>query len=215
MARWPTLEPLPPEIAVPAGYAVQQLAAHHVPELIRQLESWYPAIHVGAESCHLRSEFYLQQVQLAGDGPPEKDIAGWVFSTGGRTVAIVTVERNVDSRTLSGRLGVIDPAHRGAGLSNAMMRMMDHVALEMGMELILTFATLAHPLTQHVLEQSGYRLAGIVPGHDRDMMRDGTVRRVYEALYVKLLVPPSEIEQPAPDALTPSVSALLAFLFRG
>jgi hypothetical protein len=215
VVRWPSLEPPPPEIAVPAGYTLQQLGAHHVPELIQQLESWYPAIHVGAESCHLRGEFYLEQVHLAGAGLPEKNIAGWAFSTGGRTVALVTVERNLNARTLAGRLGVVHPAHRGNGLSLAMIRLMDHVALAMGMELISTFATLAHPLTQRVLEQSGYRLAGIVPGYDRDMVHEGTVRRVYEALYVKLLVPTSEIEQPSPDALTPGASALLAFLSLG
>jgi len=215
MDRWPSLEPLPPEIAVPPGYAIQRLAAHHVPELIRQLGVWYPAIHVGAESCHLRNEYYLKQVQLAGSGPPEKDIAGWVFLSGGSLVGMITYERNLDARTLSGRLAVLDPAHRGAGLTASMRQLTDHVAQAMGMELILMFVTLAHPLSQRMLRQGGYRLAGIVPGHDRDMVREGSVRRVYEALYAKLLVPPSELEQPPPEALTPEVSALMAFLFRG
>jgi hypothetical protein len=55
---------------------------------------------------------------------------------------------------------------------------------------------------------------GIVPAHDPDMVRPGTVQRVFEALYIKLLVPPEQILEPSLDALLPETRRLYEFLFK-
>jgi len=46
------------------------------------------------------------------------------------------------------------------------------------------------------------------------MVRPGTVQRVFEALYIKLLVPPEELLEPSPDALLPETRRLYEFLFK-
>jgi hypothetical protein len=71
-----------------------------------------------------------------------------------------------------------------------------------------------HPFSQAVLEKCGFKLVGIVPAHDRDRVRPGTVKRVFEALYIKLLVPPEEILEPSLDALLPETRRLYEFLFK-
>ena len=63
-----------------------------------------------------------------------------------------------------------------------------------------------------MLEQAGYRLLGIVPGYDREIV-SGVEKRVYEALYAKVLVPESDLVRPALKNLTPQTKALFDLLF--
>jgi hypothetical protein len=83
----------------------------------------------------------------------------------------------------------------------------------MGAAFMYALATLRIPQAQRALESAGYRLLGFFPGYDREEISPGVVKRVYQAVYAKLLVPPSEIHLPDPQKMTPKASALFALLF--
>ncbi len=47
-----------------------------------------------------------------------------------------------------------------------------------------------------------YQLVGIVPAFDRDMIRPGEIKRVYEALYAKVLISSESVVTPPEGALS-------------
>lgn len=57
----------------------------------------------------------------------------------------------------------------------------------MGMGMVYSLATLKAPYMAEKFERLGWRLIGIIPGFDREMVRPGVVKRVYEAIYTKVL----------------------------
>ena len=63
----------------------------------------------------------------------------------------------------------------------------------------------------------GFRGLGVVAGagFDRDLMPDGSIKRVMEALYVKSLVDPAELHWPDDAQLTAKARAALHALFGG
>lgn len=83
---------------------------------------------------------------------------------------------------------------------------------QMSAEVVLSYATLKHPWSQALLEKAGYQLVGLVPAHDRDMVEPGIVKRVWEALYVKILVGKEEMLEPSPEALRPNTDRLFRLI---
>ena len=67
--------------------------------------------------------------------------------------------------------------------------------------------------TPVALETTGWQLIGFTSGHDREEVAPGVVKRVYEAVYAKLLVPDEEVLRPDPRNLTPGAWALYGMLF--
>jgi hypothetical protein len=74
-------------------------------------------------------------------------------------------------------------------------------------------ATLKIPHVQRALENAGYRLVGFFPGYDREEVAPGVVKRVYQAVYAKLLVPADDVLRPDPKNMTPKSRALFELLF--
>ncbi len=212
--RWPKIDALLATVPVPSGYQVEQLASADIPGLIERLRSWYGDIQVGAESCHLREAFYKNEVQLA-DLPGERKVLACIVRQAGPMVGMFSFEYNEDARSLFGRLGVLAPEHRGRHIADTGLMLQESVARAVGAEVILHFATLKSPHSQRMHERLGFRAVGIVPAYDRDMVEPGKVRRVFEALYVKVLASPDTVLRPSPDNMTPSVRALYEHLFDG
>lgn len=52
-----------------------------------------------------------------------------------------------------------------------------------------------------------------MPGFDREVVAPGVVRRVFEAIYVKVLAPDGELLNPPADGMTPATRALFDTLF--
>jgi hypothetical protein len=63
------------------------------------------------------------------------------------------------------------------------------------------------------LESLGCQLIGFTPDYDREIVASNVVKRVYEAVYCKVLVPDDELLRPDPKNLTPKVKALFELLF--
>ena len=83
----------------------------------------------------------------------------------------------------------------------------------MGAGFVYGLATLKVPSMQLALERAGYQLLGFVPGYDREVVAPGLVKRVYEAVYAKVLVPDEELLRPDPKNLSPKARAMFAVLF--
>jgi len=83
----------------------------------------------------------------------------------------------------------------------------------MGAGFVYGMATLRRPQMQLALERAGYRLLGFVPGYDREVVAPGVVKRVYDAVYGKVLVPEEDLIRPDPAQMSPRARALFEMLF--
>jgi N-acetylglutamate synthase-like GNAT family acetyltransferase len=207
------LQALAKDAGFPEGDEIGPIRRDDVPALAALVRQWYPDIAVGMESPHLDPSFYDEQVQLA-EVEEDRDIGGIVGRRDGRIVALFTFQKSVAARTMNGRLGAVAPDQRNTGLAKAMMQLMEAMCRAMGVELMLASATLHHPFSQRFLESSGMQLVGVLPAYDRDMIAPGVVKRVWEALYAKILVDPSEVLAPDVDQMSSKVRRLFEVLTR-
>lgn len=209
--KWPTIRELSGLVPLPDGYRFAELDRAMIPALIAAIRAWHPAISTGVASCYLREEFYLRRVVL--DGAIDRDILVVPFLFDGQLVGVWSFEREIDSLAIYGRLIIVAPEHRGARLAAAAMKGTEDLGRAMGAAFLYAMATLKIPQAQRALESAGYRLLGFFPGYDREEVAPGVVKRVYEAVYAKLLVPESEVQRPDPRNLTPRARTLYALLF--
>ena len=83
----------------------------------------------------------------------------------------------------------------------------------MGAEFLFGLATLKIPHMRRALESAGYQLIGFTSGYDREEVAPGVVKRVFEGVYTKVLVPEEELFRPDLNNLTPKARALFEVLF--
>jgi hypothetical protein len=209
--QWPDLSAAFRQVPLPEGYRYAQLRRDDVPLLRTAIAEWYPDVSVGAASCYLEQDFYETTAALAGEA--ERDLLVVQMWKGEELAGFASWDRERAQQALYGRFGVISPAHRGAKLSTCAMQLGEVIARAMGAGFIYTLATLKVPSMQLALERAGYRLLGIAPGYDRELVAPGVVKRVYEAWYAKVLVPEDELLRPDPAKMTPRTRELFQLLF--
>lgn len=209
--NWIGINAVSATFSIPQGYRMEQLKRSDIPELIGSLKEWYPDITVGAVSCYLQEEFYLRRVFLGGE--PEKDVMVILLRRDLELAGMLSLERDSYNLTLYCGLGVVAPKHRGARLANIAPTCLEAMGRAMGMEVVYYITTLRSPHMQAVAETAGFRLVGILPGSDRAMIAPGVVKRVYEAVYIKVLVPDADLLRPKPEYLTARTKALFDVLF--
>ena len=83
------------------------------------------------------------------------------------------------------------------------------------MGMIYGMATLKVPHVQRSFETLGWELIGITPGYDREMVSPGVIKRVYEAVYAKVLVTERNLLPPRTRNLTTRTRAFFELLFPG
>ncbi len=149
----------------------------------------------------------------AGGETPGRDILPLVLRHGEAIILFLSLERNAAALTLTARLGVIEPGHRGSKLAYLGPGLLEAFARAMGYGLAYYAVTLKIPHQQRVAEKMGFHLVGILPAIDRDMVRPGTVKRVFEAVYAKILVPMDQVEMPSPENMTEQTLKLFNFMF--
>lgn len=211
--QWPTIDRITRRAPLPPGYHYRYLDTGDIVPLIAALGVWYPGIEVGTASCHLREEFYREKVCLGGRGG--RDFSVILFMHGDELAGMFSSERDVDSEVLYGRICSISPSHRGAHLSRNVLLLEEALGVEMGMGMVYGLATLNYPHMQATFERMGWQLIGITPGFDREVVSPGVVKRVYEAVYSKVLVPQDEMLRPRAGDMTPAVRALFELLYPG
>lgn len=211
--NWVGIAELSSKLPIPHSYRAEQLKRSDIPELIRCFKVWFPDVTVGAESCYQREDFYSREVSLEGE--PERDVIVFLFKKDQELVAMASLQRFEDTLTLYGRIGAIAPRHRGEKLAYIGPALLEAAGRAMGMEVIYGLAEFTIPNMQMVFERAGFQIVGIVPGSDRLMVAPGVNKRVYEAIYVKVLAADAEILRPQAESMTPRTKALYDFLFAG
>jgi len=211
--NWPSVEEITRRAPLPAGYHYEYLQASQVPALIAALKVWYPGIAVGNASCHLRPEFYQEKVCLGER--LDRDFLLILFMHGSEMAGMFSVERDLDSEVLYGRICAISHEHRGARLSRNGLLLEEELGRAMGMGMVYGLATLRYPHMQATFERMGWQLIGITPGFDRELVDEGVVKRVYEAVYTKVLVPQEDLLRPNAGDMTPAAKALFDLLYPG
>lgn len=209
--KWPTTHELQTLVPLPQGYQFERFQRTHIVPLIASIKLWHPETSVGVNSVYLREDFYLNRVFIEDE--VDRDI--WVspITFKGELVGIWSFEREVDSLAIYGRTIIIAPEHRGANLSLILLKRTEFIGRSMGAGFMYAIATLRIPHGQRALENAGYRLLGFFPGYDREEVSPGMVKRVYQAVYAKLLVSPEEVLLPDPKNMTPKTIALFELLF--
>lgn len=213
LTPWPSLNQLFSRLTVPEGLQPDFLREDELDVFVENLKVWYPDIVVGSESCHLSVAFYKNDCALGPIPDSNKMLLPLVLRRNGNIVWFINFEKEVRGQTLTARMGAISPTERGAGLAMLGPQALEQCARNMNFGLAYYFATLKIPHQQVCAEKCGFKLVGIVPGYDIDMVRPNEPRRVFEALYAKVLVEPSQCEIPASKNLTPKTKALYDFIF--
>lgn len=198
-------------IPLPPGLRMESMQAVRISAVIAALQRWYPDITFGANSGYLHEAFYRQRVCL--DSADDKDVQLFTIWFGDELVGLWSFEREVDSLALYARVAAIAPSHAGTGLMGQVTAGMEEVGRRMGAAFMYALVTLKHPFMQQALEHGGYRLLGFFPGYDRELVAPGVVKRVYQAVYAKLLAPEDKVLRPDPKNMTPTASALYGLLF--
>jgi hypothetical protein len=210
---WPSVDDITARAPLPAGYHYEYLRREQVPMLISALQTWYPAIGVGNASCYLRERFYASEVCL--EDAREREFLVVLFMRNSELAGMFSAERDADSRVLYGRLCAISPNHRGSHLSRNVLLLEEALGRAMGMGMVYGLATLNYPHMQTTFERMGWQLIGITPGFDQEVVAPGAVKRVYEAIYAKVLVSAEDLLRPRAKDLTPAVKALFDLLYPG
>jgi hypothetical protein len=85
----------------------------------------------------------------------------------------------------------------------------------MGIGMVYSLATLKHPYMAEKFEQLGWQLIGIIPGFDIEMVEPGAVKRVYEAIYTKVLAHDEDFVRPRRSDMTLKTAELFDVLYPG
>ncbi|ATB48265.1 hypothetical protein MYMAC_003891 [Corallococcus macrosporus DSM 14697] len=212
--RWRSLGEMIGDLELPESCYAEQLSRDDIPRVTKLLGTWYPDIRVGTESRHLEPSFYDKEVYLRGESPdrPVYAMLGRDRATGD-IIGLLTLERNVRGLQVSATMGVLEPSQRGLGLGQVGLSVLEQVGRSIGAEVILYYSTLKLARVQRNAEHRGFTLVGLVPAFDVDAIAPNTVKRVYEAIYAKVLVGPEQIHLPDWNALTPTTRALYTHLF--
>lgn len=208
---WPTIDRISTLAPLPDGYRYEKLTRAQVPALIEGIRHWHPDIAVGGGSCYLREDFYAASVCLGDE--TGKDVFVGVFKRADELVGMWSWERIPDTLSMYGRLIVIAPTHRSAKLASKVMPLAELAGRAMGAEFLFGLATLKIPHMQHALESAGFQLIGFTSGYDCEEVAPGDVKRVFEGVYCKVLVPEDQLVRPDPNNLTPRARALFDVLF--
>jgi len=193
------------------GYRFELLRPADISHVALALRKWFPEIAVGSASCYLNEEFFRSEVYFPNT--PDKDVLVALIRKDRELAGLLSVERDRDTMSLYARLGVIAPAHRGLRLSHAFPRLAEAIGRTAGMGMVYCMATLKVPHVQRVLEALGWQLIGIAPGYDREMVAPGVVKRVFEAIYAKVLIADTELLRPCARNLTSKTRTFFRLLF--
>ena len=209
--HWMQIAEMSRVASLPEGYRFEVLRRADVLPLIGFIERWFPAISVGAASCFVRESYYHEAVTLAGEA--EKDVLVIVIRHGDDMAGLFSCERDRDALALYAGLAVIAPHYRGSHLSRVCITLVEAIGRQMGMGLVYGMATLKVPQIQQAFETRKWQLIGITPGYDREMVAPGVIKRVYEAVYAKVLVRSSGLLHPELRNMTDKTRAFFRMLF--
>jgi hypothetical protein len=195
------------------GYRFELPQLADIPPLVTALAGWFPDIGVGSASCYLQPPFYAQKVWLL-DGTAQDNIV-LLLKKDAATVGMFACKTDDITQSVYAGLGVAAAGHRGANVAQAGMVFTEALGRQRCMGFVYGMATFRHPYAQRAFERAGWHLVGIMPGYDLEQVAPGTIKRVYEAVYAKSLVPEQQLQRPERCNLTPRAQALFDAVFGG
>jgi hypothetical protein len=195
-----------------AGYRFELLTRAAVPALIDRLSTWHRDISVGGASCYLQEQYYYSKVFFTD--AQEQESVVLTLKHADELVGMFSYTLDLATQSIYAGLGVAAPEYRGSNLAHAGMTLVEAVARRLGMGFVFGLATLKHPYVQRACERAGWQLVGIAPGYDREWVAPGVMKRVYEAIYAKVLEADGDLLAPQPHNLTPRTQALFDSIFR-
>lgn len=200
--HWPSCDALMTAASLPGDVTLRAWREDEVATLPSLLRSWFPTVSVGAESVFLDETFLRTRVFVN-----DSDFFVFAICLRGEVVGFQAFERQLASKTLHGRLGVLAPEARAGFLGAFGFPLFEALGRLVGAELLLVWVTLATRGQQLAAERRGFVLSGLVPSFDVDQQADGRAVRVMEALYARALV---EGVWPSDELLTPHTRRVLA-----
>jgi len=208
---WAALQEMTRRAPVAAGYRLALLERSQIDRVVALIARWFPDVSVGSASSYLDEAFYQRSVWFA-DGPP-RNVVVVTLRHGDELVGMFSFDCDRQALSIHARIGVATPEHRGARLAQAGMAVTELVGRWMGMGMVYGMATLKSPYSQRAFERAGWRLIGIAPGFDRELVAPGVVKRVYEALYAKALVSEDDVLSPHLHNMTQRTREVFGLLF--
>jgi len=210
-ADWTRIVKTIAKVPLARGYRFELAQRREIPSIVAALKAWFPEISVGGASCFLREDFFRDDVYFPDQ--PDKDVLVVLIKKGRELAGLFSCDRDRNTLSLYGRIGVIAPRHRGMSLSHAFPLLAEAIGRALGMGMIYGMATLKVPHMQRAFETLGWQLIGITPGYDQEMVAPGVVKRVYEAVYAKVLVAEAKLLRPHARNLTAKTLAFFRLLF--
>lgn len=193
------------------GYRFELLQRGEIGVLAAALKEWIPDISVGGASCYLDEEFYARKVFFAD--ALDADHLVLVLKHDGDVAGMFSCKLDRATQSIYAGLGVSSPQYRGSNVAHAGMAFVESLGRHLGMGFIFGMATLRHPYAQLAFERAGWQLVGITPGYDRELVAPGVVKRVYEAVYAKVLEAAGGLQHPQRHNLTPRTQDFFDSLF--
>jgi len=211
--RWPSVSSFVDFLHLPVGVDALQLAVEDLAEWTAALAAWHPDLAIGEEAALLQPQTYVEQAALRDvEAGEAREMYTLILRSGSgaerRIVAGIVVEYDPHEATMAGRMSVVSPAWRGRGLGRVLLRGQEALGRALGARSEWGLVELDNAPQQHLLESEGFWLCGIVPECDQRRGPDGQARYVPEALYIKPLVPLSDLYVPQRSQLAPDVAAM-------
>jgi hypothetical protein len=198
-------------VPLAAGYRFDLLQRREVSRLVADIGAWFPDISVGSASRYLREDFYFRNVLF--DDATAADHIVLLLKDSENLAGMFACEFDDATQSVYAALGVAAPDHRGAKLAQAGISFTEQLGRAAAMGFAFGFATLKSPYAQQAFERAGWQLVGIAPGYDHEMVEPGIVKRVYEAMYAKVLVPHAGLQHPLRHNMTPRTLAFFDRVF--
>ncbi len=232
-AIWPDGKDFAHTLPLPPDVTVRQLSRNEIPHIIDAILAWHPPIRGSMLEPLLTPSFYHDIIALAGDKAHVDERPGYAligevngelalffliwFDDGGTMPWDAHRPRTWGAsrgrRTLRGEFMAISPKHRRSYLSHTFIKLWILIARAIGCDTITAWATLEHPFAQMVVERCGVGIAGIVPAAEREIMQNGEIKHVFEALYAASLAPVEQIFWPPHSAMPARIADLTRFIY--
>jgi hypothetical protein len=184
---WPRMEALHAAFQLPPDFALRLVRESDFETLPQMLLRWHPRIAVGVGSIFLKRDFL--RTSVVHENLPNADIFALVLTHKGEPCGFQSFERQVGTRTLRARLGVLAPEARSGLLGAFGFLLFEKVGELVGAQVLHTWVTLIAKHQQVFAERRGFRLSGVASGINYEQV-DGAAVPVTEALYVKHLGDP-------------------------
>ena len=213
-ATWPDISLFRSQLPLSAEMELRQLTRHDLPRLLPQLAAWHPMLANSTQHSLLTPSFYEESVALAGEDlhVAQRPSYAWLICAHDEILAFSFLTCDVARSMLCAEVSITNPQYLGHGLLTHTVHASVLMGWALGVETLLAWSALHHPVAQRAAERMGFRLSGIIPASEQYTVAPGVLKYAAEGLYAVSFVPPAQTYRPAFDTMLPEVAALARFV---